>query len=171
MEPGWLERLQFARYLHSCCRIKAPVHFDEEFGIRSNGVPYRLHQRYCPGLLCSIEFIEARAKRIKLECSIPFLDHTPGGLMKLVGSAFDSVPAIGVRLDSITYRPSKELIHRLTNSLPHDVPAGNFDDRDGGHRNLSGTRIIVSIHALHQILAIRRGVTTHVVRHSLRKIA
>src|SRR5260370_42562295 len=27
LDPGWLERLQLARYLHSCCRIKAPVHF------------------------------------------------------------------------------------------------------------------------------------------------
>ena len=125
------------------------MHFDQYLAIRSNGVPHRLHQCNRFTLLGSIEFIEACAKRIKLECTVPFLDHTFGSLVKLVGSAFDRVPAIRISLNPITYCTAKELVHWLTKRLPHDVPAGNFDNCNGGHCNLACTRIIVSIHALH----------------------
>src|SRR5258708_38037880 len=151
--------------------LKGPVYFGGELGPRADGVPYRPYQRYRFVLLGSIKFIEDRAKRIELERSIPFLDHSFGSLVKFIGSAFDRVPAIGVRLDSITYRTTKQLIHRLTKSLSHNIPAGNLDGCDGRHCDLTGAGIVVPIHALHQILDIRRVVTKHVVRHRLRKIA
>src|SRR6266566_724874 len=167
LDPGWLERLQLARHLHGSSRIKAPVHFDEQFGIRADGITYCLHQCYRPVLLNSIEFVEARSERIKLECSVPFLDHTLSCLVKFMGSAFNGIPAVGVSLDPITYRSPEELIDWLTKGLPNDIPTSNLDGCDGGHGDLTGTSVVVAVHAMDQILNIHRIVPKHMIGHSL----
>src|SRR5712691_10693177 len=101
-------------HLHSCSWIETPVHLDEQLTIGPYGVPHCLDQCHRFVLLCSIQFVKSLAKGVKLERSIAFLDHTPGSLVKFVGSAFDRVPAIGVGLDAIADSTAEELIHWLT---------------------------------------------------------
>ncbi len=43
--------------------------------------------------------------------------------------------------------PAKEPVHRLAKRLADDVPARHVQDRERGHRDLSGTRVVIADHA------------------------
>src|SRR5260370_7122337 len=85
---------------------------------------------------------------------VALLNRTLGRVMEFLWSAFDRVPAIRISLDLVSHRAAQQLIDRLTEHLPHNIPAGDLNGRDGRHSNLTRTRIVIQIHSSHQALHV-----------------
>src|SRR2546421_2905024 len=147
------------------------MHLDKNLHIGSDSVTHCLNQFDRPQLLAAVEFIEARAEGIELEGMVALLKHTFGCSMEFLRSALDRIPAIRVGLDLVSHCAPQELINRLPKHLTYNIPTGNLYRRDGRHSNLASPRVVVQVHAPHQILDIGRIMTQYVVGHGLRKVS
>src|SRR5260370_468074 len=148
------------RKVERCCSRNRPA-----------SITNSLNQCDCLQLLAPGKLIKACTERIELERMVAFLNRTFGRVMEFLRSAFDRVPAIRIGFDLISHRATQEFIDRLSEHLPHNIPAGDLNGRDGGHSNLACTRIVVQIHPSHQVFDIDWIMTQDMVWYGFRKIS
>src|SRR5947209_11018378 len=115
------------------------MHFYQNLYIGTNGVVHGLNKLNHFILLGSVKFVEAFAEGIELEGLIALFKHTFGGCMELLGCPFDSVPAVGIGLDSIPHSATQQLIDWLPKSFAHNVPACDLYRRNSGHSDFTHT--------------------------------
>src|SRR5207245_7714097 len=58
---------------------------------------------------------------------------------------------VGIGLDAFAHGAAEQDIDRQMSGLTDDVPAGDFDQADGGSANLPHTTVIVAEHALDDV--------------------
>src|SRR5215467_6128587 len=121
-----MEGLKLSRYIHRRCRVEATVHFDHDLRLRANCTAYRLDQSDGAYLFSAFQFIEASPERVKLERAVSFCDDPPGGIVEFLRSPLHRVPAVGIRLDVLSYRSSEQLVDRLPQGLTNDIPTSYF---------------------------------------------
>ncbi len=146
------------------------MHLNENLCVGADSITNSLNQFDCLQLLAPRKFIKTCTKRIELERMVAFLNHTFGRVMEFLWRAFDRIPAIRIGLDLISHRATQELVDRLPEHLPHNIPAGHFNRRDGRHCNLAGTRVVVQVHPSHQVFDIDGIMTQDMVWYGFRKI-
>src|SRR5579884_2114950 len=147
------------------------MHLDQDFYVGSDSIAYSLDQFNCARLLCQIEFVEARTKRIEFQRSITFGNDALRCCMELLGSALDGVPAVGVGFDLVSYGTAQKFIDGLTKRFADDIPARHLDSSNRRHGNLASAGKIVAEHILYQGLDVHRIVTQDMIGHSLAQIA
>ena len=120
------------------------MHLDKDLAVRTDALASRLDERDRAAKLGVRKLLPRGAERVELDRAVTRRNRRARSVADVLWHALDRVPAVRIGRDPVADRATQELVHGHAERLADDVPAGHVDDREGGHRDLPGARVIVA---------------------------
>src|SRR5262249_81887 len=96
------------------------------------------------------------AKRIELQRLVTSRHHFSRLLSKTLGSARPLIPPVRVGLELLVTASAHEIVDRLFQVLPYNIPTRHLDGSHGGHVQLTPFSVDIPGHPLNDQLCLER---------------
>lgn len=163
LEPGGVVGFHLARELERGGRAEATVAFYENVDAWPDGVAHGGDDIDREGFVVVVSDLVGGAEGVEFEGVVASIDNAFCELMEVLGCAVAAIPSVGVGFDLLPDLTTQELPAGDSERFPYDVPAGDFDRRDGVFVDLASVAINVSVHLLNDPFDLKR-IHSHIHR-------